>query len=109
MVQIDEKTLAAFHQLWDGFPTCVRMIHRSHEVLAVNDTAAGLGFKVGEHCNEDGNPQRHAGCKAMLALKTQQAQVQNTPVGRVKFWLPVEGYPEVYIHFSVASAELPVE
>lgn len=109
MVQIDEKTLEAFHRMWDGFPTCVRMIHRSHEVLAINDTAAGLGFKVGERCNEDGNPQRHAGCKAGLALHTQKAQVQNTPAGRIKFWLPLEGYPEVYIHFSVASAELPVE
>ena len=106
-IQVDEKLLESFHLMWDHFPECVQLTHKSFRVLAVNPAASLIGREVGMICAKHGPPEAHKGCLAGAMFKEQKAMwkavppLQDGKVGTVAFWLPIDGYPDFYLHFGV--------
>jgi hypothetical protein len=98
---VDEKIIEAFYMMWDNFPGIVRLIHKNRTVLAANEVARSKGFEVGVQCNKVGTPEDHKGCRAHLALSTKTGQAVKSGEGKVRYWLPVKGSDEVYVHFTV--------
>ena len=98
---VDEKTIEAFHMMWDKFPGLVRLIHKNRTVLAVNETARNTGFEVGVACIKIGSPELHKGCKANVALSTKKAQSQKLGEERIRYWVPVKDCDDVYVHFLI--------
>lgn len=97
-----DAVIESFHLLWDTFPERARLIHQSREVLAVNPAAAQAGLKVGDRCIDTPPPEGHKGCLAYQALKEAQGKFNLSQDGkRLRFWLPVQGHPALYVHFSV--------
>lgn len=45
---VDEKIIEAFYMIWDSFPGSVRLIHKNHTVLVVNEIAR----KVNSHLTQ---------------------------------------------------------
>ncbi|MDL2263616.1 hypothetical protein LJC31_03080 [Synergistaceae bacterium OttesenSCG-928-I11] len=107
MIEVDEELLRAFHLMWDNFPDACTLIHRSREVVAVNPAAKRVPREVGMICAEQGSPKAHARCQANRALETNQTQAVRyvTREGKEKltFWVPINGYPDFYIHFGTRS------
>ena len=105
MEQNIEELIQAFHLTWDLFPEAARIIDRKNEIIAANPKAIEAGFIPGQICSKTGSPQSHRGCKKMTALKTGLAQTDQVIPGRIRGWFPVEGYPDLVIHFSLAVPE----
>ena len=102
----DEKLIECFHAMWNNYPYMVRLIRKDRIVLAVNKASAAAGLCVGELCSAVGLKEAHAGCLANSALKEKQGKHQLTGDGlRLKFWIPIEGREDVFVHFSVPSDE----
>jgi len=97
----DSKIIEAFHMMWGNFPAPVRLIHKNRKVLAVNEMAKDIGMEVGVPCFSFGNPESHKACKANEALCLNKGQRMNVEPGRIKFWSPIEDYPDVYVHFTI--------
>lgn len=88
--------------MWGSFPVPVRLIHKNKTVLAVNIAAKERGFEPGVACFEVGTPEQHKGCKANEALSTNNSVYQvNAEKDIIRFWLPVKGCPDVYVHFPL--------
>ena len=100
-----EELIRAFHLTWDAFPGPARLIDKGNHVLAVNQAAAAAGLTEGQVCAKIGTPESHRGCRKALALSTQTAQVDRPIENKIRAWVPVEGYPEVVVHFSVLLPE----
>ena len=100
-----EELIRAFHLTWDAFPGTARLIDKGNHVLAVNQAAAAAGLTEGQVCAKIGAPESHRGCRKALALSTQTAQVDRPIENKIRAWVPVEGYPEVVVHFSVTLPE----
>ena len=101
---IDEKVIEAFHMMYDSFPAPVRLIHKNRKVLAVNEMAASRGMEVGPHCFAFGNPESHKACNANLALSSDKGQRMDIEAtGKIKFWSPVRGCPDVFVHFNIPA------
>jgi hypothetical protein len=74
-VNIDnDEVIAAFHLIWDKFPEPVTLVHRSREILAVNEMAKQIGRISGTKCSQIGTPASHRVCKANQALDNQHFQ-----------------------------------
>ena len=102
----DETLIENFHAFWNNYPYMVRLIRKDRVVLAVNKASASAGFATGELCSAAGPKEAHAGCLSNLALKEKVGKHQLTADGsRLKFWIPVEGREDVFVHFSVPSIE----
>lgn len=104
--QLEEKLCEMFHTMWDGFPEGVQLCHKSHRIVAVNPACAAYGRVPGTNCAK--------GCAGFKAGLCRHVQMQKTnaatwchgkSIGAAKemttYWLPVVGYPDYYIHFSV--------
>lgn len=52
-------------------------------------------------CFTIGNPESHIACKAAEALVLHQGQRMNVEPKRIKFWIPIKKYPDVYVHFTI--------
>jgi hypothetical protein len=110
-IQPDEELVKSFHLMWDHFPECVQLAHNSYPVIAVNPAAAPIGREVGMICAKHGPPERHKGCKAQQAIKEGEATWAASPasqageLGGVVFWLPIDGYPDYYLHFAVGYSK----
>lgn len=100
-----EELIQAFHLTWDNFPGVVRLIGKDDYVLAANRAAEAAGLTAGQICAKIGAPESHRGCKKVLALSTQTAQVDRPVENKIRAWVPVDGYPEVVVHFSVVLPE----
>ncbi|AJQ26175.1 hypothetical protein [Pelosinus fermentans] len=98
---VDEKIIEAFYMMWDSFPGSVRLIHKNHTVLAVNEIARNVGFDIGTICFKVGTPESHKGCKANLALSTKSGQAVKSLEGKIRYWLPIKDCDDVYVHFSL--------
>lgn len=103
---MDTKTLEplaqAFHLTWDSFPGAARLIDKHNLTLAVNRFAAEHGFQEGQICAKMGAPEDHRGCRKVAALKSGVAQIDRPSDGKIRGWLPIDGYPDIVVHFSVA-------
>ena len=105
--QVDEKLIEAFHLMFDHFPEGVQLAHKSKRVVALNAACKSLGREVGMICAKHGPAEAHKGCLAHKTIKNHVASwkkgTESGPGGQepVVFWLPVDGYPDFYIHFGV--------
>jgi hypothetical protein len=102
----DAKVLEAFHMMWDNFPEAVMLVHKSREILAVNDACRKAGVAVGGKCSELGTPERHKGCLANQAIARKKATYSKSVAGGktiIAYWMPLADYPEVYVHFAVGA------
>lgn len=97
--------LKAFHTLWDAFPGPVRLIDKSHKIIAANNIAQEKGFIPDKCCATVGEPCSHRGCKSALMLKTGLAQIDRPSIDRVRGWIPLAGYPDIYVHFTLMLPE----
>ena len=100
-----DELIHAFHQTWDRFPGSARLIDKGNYVLAVNQVAEAAGLTVGQVCARIGAPESHKGCRKALALSTQTAQVDRPNPEKIRAWVPIDGYPEIVVHFSVVLPE----
>lgn len=101
---VSQEVIRAFHMMWDTFPERARLIHKDRTVPAVNRAAEKIGMTAGDHCY-DGRPRSaHRGCLANRALRENTGMYSASPEGaRMPFWIPVDGVPDVYVHFSIPS------
>lgn len=103
---IDANVIEAFHLMWGKFPEPVMLVHKKRDILAVNETCSKVGGVAGIKCTSIGTPEQHKGCRANQALASQKATYcKSETQGRtiIGYWIPVEGYPEIYIHFGVGT------
>ncbi|MDR3204380.1 MAG: hypothetical protein LBV23_06515 [Deltaproteobacteria bacterium] len=105
-----ENQLAqAFHQMFDNFPEWAQLTHKSFRVVAVNPAMKALGRKEGLSCNEGGEPMGHSGCWAQTALASGKPVWAKQPLslpdslGGVVFWIPIEGHPDYFVHFTIGQ------
>ena len=99
-----EALVKAFHLMWGNFPEPATLVHKSREVIAVNAACQIIGRVAGMNCAKHGAPEAHRGCLANQALSTQQPAFRKSNSGEkevIAYWLPVDGYPELFIHFGV--------
>lgn len=99
----ENQLVESFNLMWGKHPEPVMLIHRSFRILAVNESCQLRGGKAGVICCADNDCKPHPGCRAMLALKTNEAQVvsqefEGKPI--TGYWVPVAGVPDYYIHFG---------
>lgn len=99
------ELIQAFHLTWDPFPGVARLISNSNYVVAVNQAAKAAGFTVGQICAKLGSPEGHRGCKKTLALATRTARVDRPVENKIRAWVPVDGYPDIVVHFSMVLPE----
>jgi hypothetical protein len=100
----DSKVIEAFQLMWGNFPEPVTLVHKSREVIAVNAACQSIGRVKGMNCATQGAPEAHRGCLANQALATQQPAFKKVKFGEreiISYWLPVDGYPELFVHFGV--------
>ena len=106
-VELPESVISAFHLMWDGFPEPVNIIHKSRKIMAVNRAGQAVGLTPGLFCSRLGSPKDHKGCLANKCVATGEPQyvaIAKETHEAVGFWLPIEGYPEFYIHFGVGTS-----
>ena len=97
----NEELIQAFHLTWDAFPGTARLIDKENRVLAANRAAEAAGLTEGQICAQMGPPERHIGCRKALALSTQTAQIDRPTPEKIRVWVPVEGYPDIVVNFSI--------
>ncbi|HEY3424966.1 MAG TPA: hypothetical protein VGL27_09240 [Negativicutes bacterium] len=100
----DSKVIEAFQLMWGNFPEPVTLVHKSREVIAVNAAGQSAGRVKGMNCAMQGAPEAHRGCLANQALATQQPTFKKVKFGEkeiISYWLPINGYPELFVHFGV--------
>lgn len=95
------EVIGMFHRMWDGFPGLARLIDRNHHVIAANPVALEKGFAPGSVCAKVGAPEIHRGCKLAEMFRTGEARTDRVIPDRVRGWMPVEGYPDLCVHFAV--------
>lgn len=101
---VDSKVIEAFHLMWGNFPEPATLVHKSREVIAVNAACEVIGRVKGMNCATHGAPEAHRGCLANQALSAQQSAFKKITFGEkelISYWLPVDGYPELFVHFGV--------
>ncbi len=106
MIDVKPEVLRAFEMMWGLHPGPVMLIHKSREIVAVNQAAATLGLPVGILCHSLYPSDKPCpGCMANKALNQGQA-VRKTAYAASQscfmdgFWIPVVGEPELYVHFG---------
>jgi hypothetical protein len=101
----DDELVTRFHEMWDGFPGLARLIDSHHTVIASNPIAQQRGFAEGAMCAKVGGPELHANCKLGAFFKNGEAVTDHVLDDRIRGWMPVEGRPDVCIHFAVMIPE----
>ena len=99
------EVIGMFHRMWDGFPGLARLIDRNHHVIAANPVALEKGFAPGCVCAKVGAPEIHRQCKLTRLFQAGEAQTDNVIEDRIRGWMPVEGYPDLSVHFAVMIPE----
>lgn len=100
-----EELIRAFHLTWDGFPGAARLIGKENRILASNRAVEAAGLTAGQTCSKMGPPESHKGCRKALTLSTGTAQVDRPVENKIRAWVPVDGYPDIVVHFSIVLPE----
>lgn len=103
---VDSKVVEAFHLMWGNFPEPVMLVHKSREILAVNEACSNFGGVAGTKCSDKGSPEQHKGCLANKALATQKTTYSKNKSGEkevIGYWMPLTGYPEIFVHFGIGT------
>ncbi len=96
------ELISAFHKLWDAFPGMARLINKKHEILASNESAQKKGFVPSAICAQVASPNAHKGCLLAKTIQTGQAQYDRPNEHLLRGWVPVLGYEEIVVHFSIS-------
>ena len=108
-IELDSAVIESFHRMYGHFPEPVTLVHKTRQIVAVNEAGRKAGREPGMICIKQGRPEDHRICKAARAVTEHRAQWVKAPhsldPGRefVAFWLPIDGCPDFYIHFSVGN------
>lgn len=109
IVELEAELAEAFQRMYGAFPKSAMLLHKSKRIVALNLAARDLGREPGNICAKLGPPEMHAGCLAHRAVSEQKAMYKavTTPQGRslILYWLPVIGYADYYVHFSVGNVD----
>jgi hypothetical protein len=73
-------------------------------VLAVNRTAEKCGMQIGIKCYSIPPLESHRWCNAnaaLIAKECRYSKLKGSLGDVITYLLPVDGYPDYYIHFSV--------
>ena len=97
--------LESFHQMWDGFPGLARLIDKDHRILAVNAPAEEKGFLPGMFCSAVKTKENHKNCKLAQVIDSGKAMVDQPSPGKARGWMPVQGHPDVVVHFTLVMPE----
>ena len=93
------EVIKAFHLMWDNYP---------ESAMLINKVAPSTGRIEGNKCALVEPLEQHKGCRAEEAWKNGEASYRKK-VGKlgdvVSFWIPVDGYPDYLVHFSVGSIQ----
>ncbi|MDR1376527.1 MAG: hypothetical protein LBJ22_03365 [Synergistaceae bacterium] len=100
-----QKVTDAFHLMWDNFPEPVTLVHKSREVAAGNKENEHFR-EPGTICARTGVKGSHAGCRANEALASGKAVTAPHYSSledkyMITYWVPLDGYPDYYVHFSI--------
>lgn len=104
MVEVSPEMIKAFDVMWGNFPESVTLVHKSKEIVALNAACRALGREKGMFCSKLGSPEAHKGClanRALAAGKPMFKRIVSETRQLIAYWLPLEAYPDFYIHFSV--------
>lgn len=102
----DSEIMKAFNLMWGNFPEPVMLVSKNRDILAVNKACSKAGGVAGIKCTSMGTPEQHKNCRANQALSSQQAtycKSEGSGNMVIAYWIPVDGYPEIYIHFGVGT------
>lgn len=94
-----------FHRMWDGFPGLARLIDQQRQILAANQQAIERGFLPGTLCCQVKTQENHRECKLNRVLESGTAQVDAPSAGKIRGWLPVQGYSDVAVHFTLMAPD----
>jgi hypothetical protein len=102
----DQKIIEAFYLTWNSFPEPVMLVERNRTILALNRAAEKEGRQIGIKCSSMPPLERHSGCKANAALSTKECQYAKWKGNFgdvITYWMPIDEYPDYFIHFSVGQ------
>jgi hypothetical protein len=105
---VDEKLIEAFHLTWDHYPETVILIYKDRTIIAINKAGEKAGRQIGIKCYSTTADEIHTGCKANDALRNHVYTyvVEKREGGAmISFWLPIDGYNDYLIHFSVRTTK----
>ncbi|MDL2306463.1 hypothetical protein LJC48_00330 [Desulfovibrio sp. OttesenSCG-928-C06] len=105
---LPQNVIDAFHLMWSKFPGPVTLVHRSRMIMAANPVAVSIGRNPGIKCSQIPPASAHAGCLADKTLDEGLAKLKLmiTPeYQRMAYWVPIEGHPEYFLHFSTALSD----
>jgi hypothetical protein len=104
----DEKLVESFHLTWDNYPETVILIYKDRTIIATNKVGEKAGRQIGIKCYSTTSDEIHTGCKANESLK-KHSYTYVTEKGNggvmISFWLPIDGYNDYLIHFSVRTVK----
>ena len=104
--QVSQDLVKHFHLFWNNFPQPVLLVHKDRTVIAGNKVTEPMGYIPGTRCSDRGPKEAHRNCLAKFAMrdnKTQRSVEYSNLAGMVldTYWIPLEGEPDLYIHFAV--------
>ncbi len=103
-----EAVIKAFQLMFGNYPESAMLIDKERNILAVNKIAPLTGRVAGIKCATVLPLEQHKGCKLSQADETGEASYRKK-VGAlgdvVSFWVPIDGYPGYFVHFSVGSVK----
>lgn len=100
------EIIKAFHLMWDNYPESAMLVDKQRNIIAANKIAPSTGRIVGQKCVLVEPLEQHKGCKAGEAWSKGVASYRKK-TGKlgdvISFWVPIDGYPDYLVHFSVGS------
>ena len=100
------EVIKAFHLMWDNYPESAMLIDKKRNIIAANKIAPSTGRIEGNKCALVEPLEQHKGCLAEEAWEKGEASYRKK-VGKlgdvVSFWVPIDGFPDYLVHFSVGS------
>ncbi len=96
-----DELINAFYLMWENFPGTARLIRKDRTIIASNAYAKSVGFVTDVRCVSVGLPEIHKGCRVNEMFKTGRYQVVKSETGRLRYWIPVPGRDDVYVHVTI--------
>ncbi len=106
VADIRVEILKAFQIMWHCFPATVFLLHRSRDIIGMNNAAKDLGILTGMKCFQlSGDTGIHDNCLGNSALRDEAGKRSVMYVPKMKqvldsYWLPIPGEKNLLIHFA---------
>ena len=104
---VSDKTIEAFHTMWDSFPHGVLLLKSNRDIVAANKMSTELGAIEGRKCFQLGGlSDIHKGCLGNCAIEegtSQRKTYQDKTIGKIvdAYWLPVPTDENLMLHFAI--------